>query len=134
LVAKVEPSSVVEKCSLRVHMAALGCTLVDNEAGSRYIASVPERGRRFVVIRSHFEEALSVAASACAATGEPTHNLPMLRTKAIGHANSVASLVSYLLRWCSITLVGPAKTTVALATAEALPASGWRRCKESLPC
>jgi hypothetical protein len=122
------------KCSLRVHMAALSGTLVDDQAGRRYVASVPGRGNRFVAKRSRVGEALSVAASACAATDEPTHNLPMLHTRAIGRAKIATSLGSYLLRGRSITLIGRAKITVALATAEALRASGWRHCEESHRC
>jgi hypothetical protein len=77
-------------------MATLGRTLVDDQAGHRY--------------------------------------LPMLRTRAIGRGKIATSLVSYLLRWRSVTLVGQGKTTVALATAEARRAPGWRRRKESLRC
>ena len=57
------------KCSLRVHMAALSRSFVEDQAGRRYI-----------------------------------------------------------------TLIGQAKTTVALVTVEALWISGWRRCEESLRC
>jgi hypothetical protein len=115
-------------------MAARGRTLVDDQAGRRHIASVPGRGYCFVARRSRVGEALSVAASACAATDEPTHNLPMLHTKAIARAKIAASLVSYRPRWRTIRLVGQAKTTAALATAEALRASRWRRREESLRC
>jgi hypothetical protein len=60
--------------------------------------------------------------------------LPMLRMKAIGRAKVATSLVSYLLHWRFITLLRQGKTTVALVTAEALLASGWRRHEESLRC
>jgi hypothetical protein len=115
-------------------MAALNRTLVDDQAGRRYISSVAGRSDLFVAKRSRVGEALSVAASACAATDEPMHNLPMLHTRSIGRAKIAASLVSYLLRWRSITLAGQARTTAALATAEALRASRWRRREESLRC
>jgi len=115
-------------------MAELGRTLVDAQTGRRYIASVPRRGYRFVARRSRVGEALSVAASACAAADEPTRNLPMLHTSAIGRAKIAESLVSYLPRWCSITLVVQAKTTVGLVAAEVLRSARYRCCKESLRC
>ena len=117
-------------------MAALSRTLVDGQASRRHIASVPGRGYCFVARRSRVGEGLSVAASACAATDGPTHNLPMLRTRTIGPAKIDTSLVSYLLRWRPITLVGQAKTTVGLVAAEVLRSARYRyrRCKESLRC
>ena len=115
-------------------MAALNRTLVDDQAGRRDIPSVAGRSDRFVAKRSRVGEALSVAASACAATDEPTHNLPMLHTRAIGRAKIAASLVSYRPRWRSITLVVQAKTTVGLVAAEVLRSARYRRCKESLRC
>jgi hypothetical protein len=118
-------------------MAALRRTLVDDQAGNPYIASVPRWGYGFVATRSRVEEALPVAASAAAAREEPTHNLPMPATRTMGRAKIIASLVSYLPRWRSITLVGPrdiGKTTVALAVVETLRAVHSRRCEESLRC
>ena len=115
-------------------MAALNRTLVDDQAGRRNIPSVAGCSNRFVAKRSRVGEALSVAASACAATDEPTHNLPMLHTSAIGRAEIATSLVSYLPRWRSIMLVVQAKTTVGLVAAEVLRSARYRRCKESLRC
>jgi hypothetical protein len=115
-------------------MAALNRTLVDDQAGRRDIPSVAGRSDRFVAKRSRVGEALSVAASACAATDEPTHNLPMLHTRAIGRAEIATSLVPYRPRWRSITLVVQAKTTVGLVAAEVLRSARYRRCKESLRC
>jgi hypothetical protein len=115
-------------------MAALGGTLVDDQAGRRFIASVLGRGYRFVARRSCVGDALSVAASACAAADEPMHNLPMLRTRAIGRARIATSLASYLLRRGSITLLVQGKTAADLATAEALRVSDWRRREESIRC
>jgi hypothetical protein len=114
-------------------MAALVRTRVDDQ-GAVVIVSLPAGGCRFVARRPRVREALSVAASACGATDVSTHELPIRRTRAIGRGKIAVSLLAHLLRCRSITLVGHAKPTFALAPVDALHASGWRCREESHQC
>jgi hypothetical protein len=116
-------------------MAALGLTLAEGQEGRRSIASGREPGHRFVAERLPVEKSRFFAAREWAGKAEPTRDAPMLM--AIGRAEIVTSLVSYLLPWRFVALMEAGdigKTTGALATTEALRAARCRGCKESLRC
>jgi predicted ATPase/DNA-binding winged helix-turn-helix (wHTH) protein len=124
LVAKVWPNIAVQENNLRVNMAALRRMLGDGQAGNRFIATAPGRGYRFVAQLSRVEQQRQAATPAVAK--ERAHNLPVLLTRLHGRAEVVESLVNQLPKSRFVTLVGPGgigKTTVALATAEALMAN-----------
>jgi DNA-binding winged helix-turn-helix (wHTH) protein len=118
LVARVWPSTFVEEGNLRVHMAALRRALGDGHAGSRYVATVPGRGYRFVAPVSQLVEPLpsprQIAPQAL------THNLPVSLTRMVGRDTVVDALAAQLPHRRFITVAGPGgigKTTVALAVA-----------------
>jgi predicted ATPase/DNA-binding winged helix-turn-helix (wHTH) protein len=120
LIARVWPDTFVEDGNLRVHMAALRRALGDGQAGTRFIATVPGRGYRFVSPTS-IAHASGPTPPPAAATTEPAHNLPRPLTRLVGRADVVETLAAQLPLRRFITLVGPGgigKTTVALAVAE----------------
>jgi DNA-binding winged helix-turn-helix (wHTH) protein len=114
LIARVWPNTLVEQASLRVHMAALRRVLGDDQAGNRFIATVPGRGYSFVSLVSIIQD--SATPLPAATTVERAHNLPRPLTPIVGHAGAVEPLAAPLPH--RHDLVG--ETTVALAVAEKL--------------
>lgn len=121
LMARVWPTTVVEECNLKVHVAALRRALADGQAGNRYLATIPGRGYRFVAPITVAESA-STSAPQTAAT-KHAHNLPLMLTRMVGRTDTVRKLAEQLPRQRFITIIGAAgvgTTSVALAVAEAL--------------
>jgi DNA-binding winged helix-turn-helix (wHTH) protein len=121
LIARVWPNTFVEAGNLRVHMAALRRALGDDQAGNRFIATVPGRGYCFVSPVSIVQD--SAPPLPAATTVERVHNLPRPLTPMVGRADVVESLAAQLPHRHFTTLAGPggiSKTTVALAVAERL--------------
>jgi DNA-binding winged helix-turn-helix (wHTH) protein len=121
LIARVWPNTFVEEGNLRVHMAALRRVLGDDQAGNRFIATVPGRGYSFVSPVSIVQD--SARPLPAATTVEGVHNLPRPLTRMAGHADAVEPLAAQLSHRHFNTLVGPGlidKITVALAVAERL--------------
>src|SRR5262245_3003716 len=124
LVARVWPNTFVEEGNLRVHMAALRRALGDGRAGSRYVATVPGRGYRFVAPVSPLAE--PQPAPRQTAPQALTHNLPVSLTRMVGRDAVVDALAAQLPQRRFITVAGPGgigKTTVALAVADELSAA-----------
>jgi predicted ATPase/DNA-binding winged helix-turn-helix (wHTH) protein len=121
LMARVWPDTFVDEAALRVHISALRRALGDGQAGRRFLANVPGRGYQLVapVEISEPRTALSHAEIA----GSRPHNLPVVRTRAVGRAGAVRALADLLPKQRFITIVGAGgigKTTVALTLAESL--------------
>ena len=121
LIARAWPNTVVDESNLRAQVAALRKALGDGRAGTRYIATVPGRGYRFVapVSRSENDTVRTGGAGR-------RDTLPARLTRAIGRDDIVSALSGRLQRRRFITIVGPGgvgKTTVALAMAAGLSTS-----------
>jgi predicted ATPase/DNA-binding winged helix-turn-helix (wHTH) protein len=120
LFARVWPNTVVEESNLKVHIAALRRALGEGQPGRRYVATVSGRGYRFVAPVGISEPEMPPPRG----TAEPlAHNLPAASTRTIGRAGTIDALRRQLPQRRFITVVGPSgigKTTVALATVEAL--------------
>jgi DNA-binding winged helix-turn-helix (wHTH) protein len=114
LIARVWPNTFVEQANLRVHMAALRRALGDDQAGNRFIATVPGRGYSFVSPVSIVQDTAPPSPAATAV--ERVHNLPRPLTRIVGHAGAVEPLAAQLPHRHG--LIG--KSTVALAVAERL--------------
>ena len=122
LMARVWPNTTVEESNLNVHIAALRRALADGRDGNRYILTDPGRGYRFVATISPSKN--TSAASASLPQSQPQHNLPSMVTRLVGRADVISKLVRQLQQQHLVTIVGTGvvgTTSVALATAEALP-------------
>jgi hypothetical protein len=120
----------IKKCSLRLHMVALGHAIVRRPSG-------PALNHFLFGIATASSPDGRVAASACTATDELTHNPPMLRSSTTGAAKIVTSLANYLQRSSLVTRVKAGhigKTTVSLGTSKTRRLVRWRRRKESFLC
>ena len=121
LMARVWPNTTVEESNLKVHIAALRRALADGRDGNRYILMDPGRDYRFVATISPSKN--TSAASASLPQPQPQHNLPSMVTRLVGRADVISKLVRQLQQHL-VTIVGTGvvgTTSVALATAEALP-------------
>jgi len=112
LTERVWPEAAVDETSLRVHIAALRKALGDDAAQGRFIRNVPRRGYRFV-------------APVHAAAPEPIapHNLPVRTPRLFGRDDALRHLAAQVPSRRLVTITGPGgmgKTTLALATAEAV--------------
>ena len=119
LMARVWPGIFVEEANLRVQITALRKALGDGRPGHRYVTSVSGRGYRFVAPVDAGEPVPADQPPA----GQRMHNLPPALMRAIGRADSVDALLRRLPQHRLVSIVGAGgigKTTVALATAEAL--------------
>ncbi|WP_420992270.1 ATP-binding protein [Cupriavidus sp. 30B13] len=122
LMRRAWPNTVVEESNLKVHMTALRRALGDGQPGQRFIATIIGRGYRFVapVAWASFPTHPLAAAQA-------QHNLPASTTRLIGRADALDALRELLHTRRIVTVMGPGgigKTSVALAVAEAVAASG----------
>jgi predicted ATPase/DNA-binding winged helix-turn-helix (wHTH) protein len=130
LYARVWPSTVVEESSLRVQMSSLRKALGDNQGDTRYIASLPGRGYRFVMSVTQRRGAtapskVAIAVAAAVAGAMPPRLFPSRLTSVVGREQALALLNAKLARSRLVTLVGSGgmgKTTVALALADAIAA------------
>jgi predicted ATPase/DNA-binding winged helix-turn-helix (wHTH) protein len=124
LFRRVWPNTFVEEGNLRVHVAALRKALGGGQSSSRYVASVPGRGYRFVAQAAVIQT--PAQPSAAFVGNDPAHNLPAPLTRMIGRTEVVSRLVAQLSRRRLVTIVGPGgigKTAVALAVANELAGS-----------
>ena len=130
LMGHVWPSTVVEPCALRVHMAGLRKVLGDGRAGQRYVVNVPLQGYCFVapVTKSNAPTATAppstpaVPPTSVSAAQPEALALPAQLTRMIGRDEAIAEVLCALAQRRCITLVGPGgmgKTTLALAAASA---------------
>jgi predicted ATPase/DNA-binding winged helix-turn-helix (wHTH) protein len=122
LLSRVWPDTFVEEGNLKVHVAALRRTLGGSQS-SRYLATVPGRGYRFVAPIELAVAGRPPPAHQTALASERAHNLPALPTRTIGRAGTLSALLAQLPQRRFISIVGAGgigKTTVALAMAEAL--------------
>lgn len=125
LVARVWPNVLVCESNLKTQVAVLRRALRDGRDGARYVVSIPGRGYCFVapIARSLAER----SAASTPARLEAPSDLPVGAARAIGRAGFVGELAARLQKGRFVTVVGPCgigKTTVALAAAMALEASG----------
>jgi predicted ATPase/DNA-binding winged helix-turn-helix (wHTH) protein len=121
LMDRVWPDTTVDENSLKFHIYSLRRALGDGQPGRRYLATVQGRGYTFVT-PVKFSSAVKQTTPQSAAI-HPEHNLPSLRTRALGRGESISALLDRLPRQRFITIVGEGgvgKTTVALAVAEAV--------------
>ncbi|MGK9166171.1 helix-turn-helix transcriptional regulator [Inquilinus limosus] len=119
LMARVWPDVIVEETNLRVHITALRKALGEGRPGHRYVANVPGRGYRFVAPVELCEPVAAVRPPAA----PRLHNLPRSSMRTIGRADTLEALLRQLPQHRIVSIVGPGgigKTTVALATADAL--------------
>jgi predicted ATPase/DNA-binding winged helix-turn-helix (wHTH) protein len=120
LLAQVWPDTAVEEINLRVQVAAIRRVLDGARAGTRYIATIPGQGYRFVA------PVARVPIRRPAQRDEQplrSHNLPTSLVRMIGRASILATLVDRVQSVRLVTIVGPGgigKTTLALALARQL--------------
>ena len=119
LLAIAWPRRVVEDGNLKVAVASLRRALGERRPGERYVENVPGRGYRFVApVTSREAPDANDRAREFAERA-----LARQTTRMIGRSGLVASLATTLPKVRLLSIVGPGgigKTTVALATAEAL--------------
>jgi hypothetical protein len=133
LVTKVGLITFAKKNRLMTYLAALLCTLFDDRARNRYIASVTTPRHCFAVSRLRVETKLAFVAYAAAVAGESTHNLPILSAQMIGRFKILTLFSTCLLQWRFIKLATTAelqKTTEALRKSGTGSAARWRRPEE----
>ncbi len=114
----------VEESSLRFHIKNLRKVLGDTQSDIRYVTNVPGRGYCFAASVDRREKA-DASPSGGAWAGART-NLPPRETVVVGLSDSMEAVSRDLLRRRIVTIAGPAgigKTTLAIATAEALRGS-----------
>ena len=112
LMHRVWSGQVVEENTLAVHLSALRKALGDGKQGTRYIATVPGRGYRFVAPVEAAETSPEPAVSG---------NLPRAATPLVGREEVLAEVVSAIGTAPLVTLTGPGgigKTRLALAVGE----------------
>lgn len=117
LLARVWPDMVIDEANLKVNVGALRRVLGD---GSRYIATVPSRGYRFVVPVEVLESDAIDVEPALAAT--PRADLPASTEHIFGRAEAIAGVRRALAVSRLVTIVGDGgvgKTVVAIAAARA---------------
>lgn len=111
----------VEESSLRFHVKNLRKILGDPQPGMTYVRNVPGRGYCFV---APVEEVATKGASKSSSPsiGVKT-NLPARGSSIVGRSDSIEALSRELMKRRLVTIAGPGgigKTTLAIATAEAL--------------
>ncbi|MBB3912096.1 ATP-binding protein [Sphingomonas desiccabilis] len=119
LIACAWPGRTVEEVNLRTQIAALRRVLGCERDGTRFIATVPGRGYRFVA------PVTATAASGLPAQATPLANLEQPRTPLIGRDQPLAAVVQALRTRRQVTIAGAGgtgKTAVALAAARAVAA------------
>jgi predicted ATPase len=124
LFARVWPDVTVDEGNLRTQVALVRKALRDDQAGARYVMTVPGRGYRFVAALSTTEATIPVEPRASPI--EPMSDLPVRLTRLIGRADAVGVIVGRLNKHRFVTIVGPGgigKTSVAMAVAEQAAAS-----------
>lgn len=128
LLARVWRNSVVEPCTVRVHIASLRKILGDGKSDVRYIENVSGQGYRFAVPVTRLHETGDVtrasSASFAAAPGSlafRSNNLPTPLTRMLGRAEALSTLVARMPQRRFVTLTGPGgigKTMLAVNAAE----------------
>src|SRR5215469_1518799 len=124
LIDRVWPDMVVDEAGLRVHVAGLRKALGDGRDGNRFVENIPGRGYSFVspIAREQRQEKNTALPSQHTRVG----NLPAQLTRVIGRGGIITTAVSRLSQHRLLTITGPGgigKTTVAMASAEAMSTS-----------
>ncbi len=121
LLEAVWPKVTVEESSLRFHIKNLRKALGDAQSDIHYVTNVPGRGYCLAVPVDR-RERTGASPSGRARTGAKT-NLPPRETLVIGRSDNMEAVSRTLLQRRIVTIAGPGgigKTTLAIATAEAL--------------
>lgn len=116
LMARAWPTTYVDESNLKVQVAALRRALDCGLATSRFVATSPGRGYRFVV-------PVEAVGSGRRPDPKASHNLPQTWTRPLGRTASMEAIADDLKEHRFVTVTGPGgigKTTVALAVAHAL--------------
>ncbi len=111
----------VDESSLRFHVKNLRRALGDNPQNARYVTNVSGRGYCFAARVERLDQADTSRSSATTFDARP--NLPTRPTAIVGRTANMEAISRELLRWRLVTIAGPGgigKTTLAIATAEAL--------------
>jgi predicted ATPase/DNA-binding winged helix-turn-helix (wHTH) protein len=111
----------VEESSLRFHIKNLRKALGDTQSDTRYVTNVPGRGYCFAAPIDRMARA-DARHSGGLRIGART-SLPARGTEVVGRSDSIDAVSRKLSRRRIVTICGPAgigKTTLAIATAEAL--------------
>ncbi|SHG60527.1 Predicted ATPase [Kaistia soli DSM 19436] len=117
LMQRAWPHATVEDANLRVQIASLRKFLGDSAEGAKFIAAVSGRGYVFVAPIQRLDRQTRFAPPADLA------KLPQLPATVFGRHETVDALCLQVLSRRFVTIVGPGgvgKTTVAVATAQAL--------------
>jgi predicted ATPase/DNA-binding winged helix-turn-helix (wHTH) protein len=118
LLARVWPDVIVDKGTLRFHIAALRRALGDGQQGARYVTTFTGRGYCFVapVTRSN----APTQSNPEALLSDQSHKLPTPLTRMVGRDEAIRNLSTQLVAERFVTIVGPGgigKTTVAISIA-----------------
>lgn len=111
----------VDESSLRFHVKNLRRALGESRQDARYVTNVSGRGYCFAARVERLDRASAHASSAVPSDARP--NLPTRTGALIGRTDNIATVSRELLRRRLVTIAGPGgigKTTLAIATAEAL--------------
>ena len=114
----------VDESSLRFHVKNLRRALGDSRQGARYVTNVSGRGYCLAVPVERLDRA-NASGSSAASSGARS-NLPTRTGAIVGQTDNIETVSRELLRRRLVTIAGPAgigKTTLAIATAEALQPS-----------
>jgi predicted ATPase/DNA-binding winged helix-turn-helix (wHTH) protein len=123
ILASVWRDVTVDESSLRFHVKNLRRALGDNQTDARFVTNVSGRGYCFAARVERLGGAAGSGSNASAFQAKT--NLPSRASAIVGRADNMETVSRELLRRRLVTIAGPGgigKTTLAIATAEALRA------------